>query len=146
MENDRDTSLQSWESLTLFLPRLGDTEATLRYQQFKYMKSRSNSSWYAPDREIVNEIFLCMSSSNDNFLFDLENDPFEHHNLFDKPEYAETVQMLDAMYADMYVTEVVERSHPIAEPMDDVTKAAFIASTPPSVSVKYVLPWGCDLS
>ena len=34
MENDRDTSLQSWEFLTLFLPRLVATEgyAALRAQ------------------------------------------------------------------------------------------------------------------
>ncbi|KAH8093338.1 sulfuric ester hydrolase [Aureococcus anophagefferens] len=87
---------------------LGATEATLRFQQYKYMKARSNSSWYDVDREIVNEIFLCMNSGEDYFLFD--------------------------------------RTNPVAEPMDAATKAAFIDSTPAKEQVKYVLPWGCDLS
>ena len=125
---------------------LGATEATLRFQQYKYMKARSNSSWYDVDREIVNEIFLCMNSAEDYFLFDVETDPYERHNLFYNPAYAETVQMLDAMYMDLYATQHVERTNPVAEPMDAATKAAFIDSTPAKEQVKYVLPWGCDLS
>ena len=125
---------------------LGPSQATLRYEGFKYMKARSNSSWFDVDHEIVNEIFLCMQSGENDFLFDLEADPYERHNLFYNPAYAETVAMLDAMYEDMYRSEHVDRTHAVASPQDAVTKAAFIASTPANEQVKYAMPWGCDLS
>ncbi|KAH8062983.1 sulfuric ester hydrolase [Aureococcus anophagefferens] len=60
---------------------LGATEATLRFQQYKYMKARSNSSAYDVDREIASEIFLCMNSGEDYFLFDVETDPYERQPL-----------------------------------------------------------------
>lgn len=125
---------------------LGDTEATLRYEGFKYMKARSNSSWYPVDHEIVNEIFLCMQSGSNDFLFDLENDPYERHNLFYNPAYAETVAMMDSMYSSLYETQYVAHTRPVASPQDAAAKAAFIASTPAGEQVKYALPWGCDLS
>ena len=59
---------------------------------------------------------------------------------------SDLLQMLDAMYMDLYATQHVERTNPVAEPMDAATKAAFIDSTPAKEQVKYVLPWGCDLS
>ncbi|KAH8045487.1 sulfuric ester hydrolase [Aureococcus anophagefferens] len=90
---------------------LGATEATLRFQQYKYMKARSNSSWYDVDREIANEIFLCMNSG-DYFLFDVETDPTSG-TVFYNPAYAETVQMLDAMYMDFYATQHAERTNPL---------------------------------
>lgn len=116
--------------------------ASLRYRQYKFLKSRSNSSWYD-----ATESSNCNSASEHDFLFDLDADPHEKTNLYYDDAYSDLRDELAARWKALYETEYISRTHPVSEVSGAYAYAAedaFYEST--DIGYKYVTSWGCALS
>ena len=123
--------------------------ATIRLKNYKYMYDRSNTTWFKVGEEITGSFntMACMTSSSNNFLFDLDLDPYETNNLYFDADYAHVVKGFEDEAARIVRDEYVHRNLPPGSPEGGAdTIAAFLASSPSNSTVKHVTPWGCSMS
>ena len=100
----------------------------------------ANSTWFWDGRyaNINGNSGVCNGGITSTFLFDIDADPHERHNLYFDPEYkklgAELVAELHATFEDEYW----HPTYDFASPKTDEAMLAFGASG------GYVAPWGCQ--
>ncbi|KAJ8612157.1 hypothetical protein CTAYLR_002481 [Chrysophaeum taylorii] len=119
--------------------------ATLRHRNFKLMIGRSNSSWFPPSHEVVDDIRECMDGGRLNFLFNIDEDPYEQTDLYHVEAYLNHREYLTDLWRVAYDTGVVQRPAPAGFAVNSsAAKRAFYLST--TSANKYVVPWNCSLS
>lgn len=116
-----------------------DASATLRVGPFKLLINRSLSEFYHPNVTSTH----CLRDSRHNFLFDLETDPMEVHNLWDDPDYEATQLSLLSRAAQKYNSEYFQYPHPRGDALTSDAEAAIGNST--SDSTKVLVAWGCTV-
>ncbi|KAJ8605169.1 hypothetical protein CTAYLR_000365 [Chrysophaeum taylorii] len=118
--------------------------ASVRKYQYKLLLRRSYSGWYPP-LEKNKSYDSCSAPSNDDYIFDLDNDPEEQENLWDHPKYANVKADLVQWAQDLYAREYFHLPLPRSDQLTSEIADAIYASTNNHSDWKVLVPWGCHL-
>lgn len=135
----RDGNTDDYTPRDQIIFSVDDASATLRVGRFKLLVNRSVSGFYHTNSTTTH----CLRESRYHFLFDIEDDPWEVHNLWNDPDYEATQLSLLSLATQKYDTEFFLYPHPRGDSLTSDVEAAIQNST--SDSTKVLVAWGCAI-
>ena len=120
------------------------TSVVVRRGDFKLIRGFTNATWYAGLEGA--DLEMCFPGSQDDFLFDVENDPRERTNLIGDAAYAPLARELAALGRAAWAAEGydVPRTRTTVYKHNDKLHDAWLRSTD-RPALRVVTPWGCDV-
>jgi len=113
--------------------------AALRLGRYKLVVKMQNSTWWGDHNYTSEEAYSCVTDDTVTMLFDIEDDPNEHFNLYPLDEYASIAGNLSDRARALYAEQNFVPTHPYGDeyPTHRKLSEAYFAAG------NFIVPWGC---